>query len=140
MDDEFAETDRLNEPLAGDLSNGPAKNSLVLGISAFVIQLLVWGDWFIRDRQQDAAFERFLAGRGPIPESPEPVGLLFWSSVSVAAAILAIVFGVKGRKLAKEGAPGWIPSTIGLVLGIGFFVAAIVGFMAFVNSARNDSL
>lgn len=76
MDEESGETAQLNEPHAGDLSNGPAKTSLVLGILAFMIQLLAWGDWFIRDRQQDAAFERFLAGRGPNPESPDPTGLL----------------------------------------------------------------
>jgi hypothetical protein len=104
MDEESGETARLNEPHAGDLSKGPAVTSLVLGILAFVIQLLAWGDWFIRDRQQDAAFERFLAGTGPNPESPDPVGLLIWSPVSLAVGISAIVFGVKGRKLAKAEA------------------------------------
>ena len=43
MDEESGETARLNEPHAGDLSKGPAVTSLVLGILAFVIQLLAWG-------------------------------------------------------------------------------------------------
>ena len=58
MDEESGETARLNEPQAGNLSNGPAVTSLVLGILAFMIQLLAWGDWFIRDLQHDAAFWR----------------------------------------------------------------------------------
>ena len=133
MDEESGETARLNEPHAGDLSKGPAVTSLVLGILAFVIQLLAWGDWFIRDRQQDAAFERFLAGRGPIPESPEPVGLLIWSSVSAAAGILAIVFGVKGRKLAKDEARSRATATAGLVLGIVSVAIPILALLAVIN-------
>ena len=43
MDEESGETDRLNEWNAGDLSNDTAKNSLVVGIAAFVIQLWAWG-------------------------------------------------------------------------------------------------
>jgi hypothetical protein len=133
MDEESGETARLNEPNAGDLSKGPAVTSLVLGILAFVIQLLAWGDWFIRDRQQDAAFERFLAGRGPNPESPDPVGLLIWSSVSVAVGISAIVFGVKGRKLAKAEASGRISATTGLVLGIVSVAIPILALLAVIN-------
>jgi len=133
---ESGETARLNEPHAGDLSKGPAVTSLVLGILAFVIQLLAWGDWFIRDRQQDAAFERFLAGRGPNPESPDPVGLLIWSSVSVAVGISAIVFGVKGRKLAKAETSGRISATIGLVLGIVSVAIPILELLAIIAWLR----
>jgi len=101
MDEESGETAQLNEPHAEDLSNGPAVTSLVLAILALMIQLLAQGDWFIRDKQHDAAFDRFVAGRGPNLESPDLAGLLIWSSVSVAVGISAIVFGVKGRKLRR---------------------------------------
>jgi hypothetical protein len=39
------------------------------------------------------------------------VGLLIWSPVSVAVGISVIVFGVKGRKLAKAEASGRISGT-----------------------------
>jgi hypothetical protein len=133
MDEESGETARLNEPHAGDLWKGPAVTSLVLGILAFVIQLLAWGDWFIRDRQQDAAFERFLAGTGPNPESPDPVGLLIWSPVSLAVGISAIVFGVKGRKLAKAEARSRATATAGLVLGIVSVAIPILALLAVIN-------
>ena len=101
MDEESGETARLNEPHTGDLSNGPAKTSLVLGILAFMIQLLAWGDWFIREKQHDAAFERFLAGNGPNPESTDLTGFLIWSSVSLAVGISAIVFGTSEKGAGK---------------------------------------
>ena len=132
MDEESGETARLNEPHAGDLSKGPAVTSLVLGILAFMIQLLAWGDWFIRAKQHDAAFERFLAGRGPNPESPGVAGVSIWSAVSLAVGISAIVFGVKGRKLAKAEAPGRITATTGLVLGIVSVAIPILGLLAFI--------
>jgi hypothetical protein len=138
MDEQSGETDRLNDWNAGDLSNDPAKNSLVLGIAAFVIQLWAWGDWFIRDRQQDAAFERFLEGRGPNPEQPDPTGALIWSAVSVAVGISAIVFGVKGRKLAKAEASGRISATAGLVLGIVSVAIPILGLLGFINIISHD--
>jgi len=133
MDEESCETARLNEPHAGDLSKGPAVTSLVLGILAFVIQLLAWGDFFIRDRQQDAAFERFLAGTGPIPESPDPVGLLIWSPVCLAVGIGAIVFGVKGRKPAKAEARSRATATAGLVLGIVSVAIPILALLVVIN-------
>jgi hypothetical protein len=92
-----------------------------------VIQLLAWGVWFILDRQDDAAFERFLAGRGPITEPPDVTGFWILFSASLAVGIGAIVFGVKGRRLAKEGAPGGRPATIGRGLGIGLIVVTVVG-------------
>lgn len=62
------------------------------------------------------------------------------SSVSLAVAISAIVFGVTGRRLAKEGAPGWVPATIGLVLGIGFIVVTVLGtIVGFIVLANNIS-
>jgi hypothetical protein len=92
--------DRQDEPHAGDLSNGPAVTSLILGTLALVIQLLAWGDYFI---WWDA---------GP------DVGVSIASGVSIAAGISAIVFGVKGRRLAKADASRRIIATIGLVLGL----------------------
>jgi hypothetical protein len=110
----------------GDLSNGPATTSLVLGIMAFVIQLLACGVWFILDKQDDAAFERFLAG-GPMTKPPDVTGFWILFSASLAVGIGAIVFGVKGRKRAREGAPGGRTATIGLKLGVGLIVVTVVG-------------
>lgn len=123
-------------------SNGPATTSLVLGILAFVIQLVAWGVWFILDRQDDAAFERFLAGSGPIPQYPDVTGFWILFSASLAVAIGAIVFGVRGRKLAREGAPGGRTATIGLRLGIGLIVVTvvigIVGLSVLANNVMNE--
>lgn len=110
-----------------------AIRSVVLGIFALVIQLLAWGDWFIRETQHDAAFWRFVAGLGPNPESPDLAGVLIWSSVSVVVGISAIVFGVKGRKLAKAEASGRISATTGLVLGIVSVAIPILEVLAFIN-------
>ena len=114
-------------PHAGDLSNGPATTSLVLGILAVVIQLVAWGVWFMLDRQDDAAFERFLAGRGPITEPPDVTGFWILISASLAVAISAMVFGVKGRRLAEVGGPKRRTATIGLRLGVGLIVVTVVG-------------
>jgi hypothetical protein len=46
--------------------------------------------------------------------------------VRLVAAICAIVFGAKARRLAKAGAQGRIAATIGLVLGIAFIVLSIL--------------
>jgi len=54
------------------------------------------------------------------------------SLLSLAVGISAIVFGVKGRKLAKTEAPGRITATIGLVLGIVFVAIPIVALLAFI--------
>jgi hypothetical protein len=112
MDEEFGETVRLNEPHAGDLSNGPAKTSLVLGITSFaLIPASVLVLWVVHgDVQLDT-----------------------WTVIvyliSLVAAICAGLFGVQGRRLAKQGAPGWVPANIGLVLGIGFIVVTVVGLI-----------
>ena len=80
-----------------------------------------------------AAFERFLAGTGPNPESPDPVGLLIWSPVSLAVGISAIVFGAKGRKLAKAEARSRATATAGLVLGIVSVAIPILALLAVIN-------
>jgi hypothetical protein len=110
-----------------------AIRSVVLGIFALMIQFLAWGDWFIREKQHDAAFWRFVAGLGPNPESPDLAGILIWSSVSVVVGICAIVSGVKGRKLAKAEASGRISATTGLVLGIVSVAIPILEVLAFIN-------
>jgi hypothetical protein len=114
------------------LSNGPAVTSLVLGILALMIQLLAWGDWFIRSRQADAALKRLLAGTGHSVQSPGVAGVSIWSAVSLAVGISAIVFGVQGRRLAKAEAPGRITATTGLVLGIVSVAIPILGLLAFI--------
>lgn len=124
--DRLSERGDTSTPHAGDPSNGPATTSLVLGILAFVIQLLAWGVWFILDKQDDAAFERFLAG-GPITEPPDVTGFWILFSASLAVAIGAIVFGVKGRRRAREGASGGRSATVGLKLGVGLVVVTVVG-------------
>jgi hypothetical protein len=48
-------------------------------------------------------------------------------SASLAVAISAIVFGVKGRRLAKVGAPKGRGATFGLGLGVGLIVVTVVG-------------
>jgi hypothetical protein len=47
--------------------------------------------------------------------------------VSLIAAICASLFGAQGRRRATDGAPGRVPATIGLVLGMGFIVVSFVG-------------
>jgi hypothetical protein len=136
MDEGSGETARLNEPHAGDpgaaLSNGSALTSLLLGILAFVIQLLAWGVWFIRSNQADAAMKRLLTeGSGHSVQSPGLAGVVSSSYVSLAAGISAVVFGVKGRRLAKAEAPGRITATTGLVLGILAVSIPILALLAF---------
>ena len=95
-----------------EASNQPATKSLVLGITSFALipasVLVVWAR--LGDVQLDT-----------------------WTVIvyliSLVAAICASVAGVLGRGLAKEGAPGRVPATIGLVLGIGFIVVSVVGFI-----------
>ena len=112
-----------------EASNQPARTALVLGITSFALipafALLLW------------------AGVGDVQLDTTTV-TVFVYLISVVAAIGAALFGMQGRRLAKEGAAGWVAATIGLVLGIGFFVVTvlggIVGFIAFVISARSDSM
>jgi hypothetical protein len=54
--------------------NQPATTSLVLGIVAFVIQLVAWGLTFLEKIEHDAAFERWVrAGLGDPPQSSSDV-------------------------------------------------------------------
>jgi hypothetical protein len=53
--------------------------------------------------------------------------------VAVVVGISAIVFGVKGRKLAKAEASGRISATTGLVLGIVSVAIPILEVLAFIN-------
>jgi hypothetical protein len=121
-------------PQDRDLSNDPAKTSLVLGLSAFVIQLLAYGDWLVLERQNDAAFERFLAGESStIPNAPNLAGFLILSVVSLAVEISAIAFGRKGRRFAEVVGKGRTRATIGLVLGIVSVAIPISAALAFLG-------
>jgi len=84
-------------------------SSLVLGILAVAIQLVGWAGWLL---VVDVTIAPAL--------------------VSVPVAISAIVYGVRGRRLAKAEAPGRITATIGLVLGIAVLVIPILAFVALV--------
>jgi hypothetical protein len=131
MDDGSGESAQPDAPpsavMGTDLSNRPAINALVLGITSFVLlptlALVLW-----------AAF-------GEVQLDDRAVIVYF---ISLVAAIYASRFGVEGRRLAKAGAPGRVPATIGLVLGLGFIAVTvlglIVGFIVFSINARNDSL
>lgn len=115
MDEVSEETARPQGPPSaapGEASNLSGITSLVLGILAFVIQLLAWGNLVLR--------------------SPGIAGLSISSFVSLAVGISAIVFGVRGRRLAKAEAPGRITATIGLVLGIVFVAIPILALLAFI--------
>jgi hypothetical protein len=136
MDEESGETARLNEQHSGDLgaalSNGPGMASLVLGILAFVIQLLAWGigsfgrinrrlrwiasllGWIIRCSHPVSR------GSRSCPQSP-------WPRASARSCS-----GLRGRKLAKAEAPGRITATIGLVLGIVCVAIPILALLAFI--------
>ena len=106
---------RVGTPSPGEPDQAwdqPARTALVLGITSFALipasVLVVWAR--VGDVQLDT-----------------------WTVIvyliSVVAAICAVRFGLDGRRLAKKGAPGWVPATIGLVLGIGFIVVSVVGFI-----------
>jgi hypothetical protein len=95
-----------------DLSNQPARTALVLGITSFALipasVLVLW------------------AVQGDVQLDTWTVIVYL---ISLVAAICAGLFGVQGRRLAKERAQGWVPATIGLVLGIGFIVVTVVGLI-----------
>ena len=110
-----------------DLSNRPARDALVLGIISFLLPpAFAIGLWASLNDMELAAWAVMLY------------------LISLVAAICACRFGVEGRRLAKMGAPGRVPASIGLVLGIGFILVSvlgpIVGFIAFAISAGNDPL
>ncbi|MEU3932044.1 DUF4190 domain-containing protein [Streptomyces sp. NPDC029044] len=66
--------------------------------------------------------------------------------VSLVTGILAVVFGIKGRKRAEAGVAtnhgqaqaGLIMGIIGIILGITVIVLIAVGITAAINSDRND--
>jgi len=123
--------DRQDEPQAGDLSNAPATTSLVLGLSAFVIQLLPGLVWVIQERASDEAMRRLLAGKVASVQSSGPGGIVVSSLLSLAVGISAMVFGVKGRRLTQAEVQGRTAATIGLVLGIVCVAVPISGLLAF---------
>jgi hypothetical protein len=95
-----------------EVSNQPARTALVLGVTSFaLIPASVLVLWVVHGEVQ----------------------LDTWTVtvylISLVAAICAGLFGVRGRRLAKKGAPGSVPATIGLVLGIGFIVVTVVGLI-----------
>lgn len=106
----LSERGDTSTPHAGDLSNGPAVRSLVLGITSFALI--------------PASVLVLLVVLGDVQLDTWTVILYF---VSLVAAICAALFGVEGRRLAKVGAPGRVTATVGLVLGIGFIVVSVVG-------------
>ncbi len=88
-----------------------------------MIQLLAWGNLVLR--------------------SPGIAGLSISSFVSLAVGISAIVFGVRGRRLAKAEAPGRITATIGLVLGIvsvAFPILALLAFIAYLSCCFSENI
>lgn len=70
----------------------------------------------------------------------------FYGVVSVVLGILAVVFGVKGRRRAEQGLAdnhgqaqaGLITGIIGLILGIVVIVLIVIGVVAAVNSEEDD--
>jgi hypothetical protein len=123
--------DRQDEPHAEDLSNDPAKTSLVLGILALMIQLLAGVVWVIQEHQSDEAVKRLLAGEVTSVQSSGPGGIVVLSLLSLAVGISAMVFGVKGRRLAQAEVQGRTAATIGLVLGMVCTAIPISGLLAF---------
>ncbi|MFF9488719.1 DUF4190 domain-containing protein [Streptomyces sp. NPDC014676] len=70
----------------------------------------------------------------------------FYGVVSVVLGVLAIVFGIKGRKKAEQGLAdnhgqaqaGLITGIIGLVLGIAVIVLIAIGVVAAINSEEDS--
>jgi hypothetical protein len=125
--------DRQDEPHAGDLSNAPAMTSLVFGIIAFVIQLLAGLVWVIQEHESDEAVKRLLAGKVTSVQSSGTGGIVVLSLLSLAVGVSAIVFGVKGRRLAQGEIQGRTAATIGLVLGIVCVAIPILALLAFLS-------
>jgi hypothetical protein len=123
--------DPHDEAHAQDLSNAPAMTSLVLGILAFVIQLLAGLVRVIQEHESDEAVKRLLAGKVTSVQSAGTGGIVVLSLLSLVVGISAIVFGVKGRRLAKAEIQGRTAATIGLVLGIVCVAIPILALLAF---------
>ena len=95
--------------------------------------LLVAGmDWVIQEHEADVALKRLLAGTGTPAEGPGSTGIVVASLLSLAVGISAIVFGVKGRRLAEAEGQGRIMATIGLLLGIICVAIPILALLAFI--------
>jgi hypothetical protein len=132
--DEESQAARLHgQPPAGaEPSNGPAMASLVLGILGLVILLVAGVVWIIQQHEHDEAVKRLLAGTVTSVESPGPAGIVALSLLSLAVGIGAIVFGVKGRRIARAEGQGRITATIGLVLGVAWVAIPILALLAFI--------
>jgi hypothetical protein len=112
-------------PHAGDLSNPAADTALILGITSFalipVAVVLLWV------RLGDVQLDTWTV-------------ILYL--ISLLAAICASLFGVQGRRFAKEGAPGRVTATFGLVLGLGYIVVTVLGgivwLSVFANTISHD--
>jgi hypothetical protein len=137
MDERPGETARPQGPPSAappEAPNSSATRSLVLGIVAFVIQFVAWGMLVLEEIESEAAWDRFAAGLGEPPEQSFGVAeTTIASIVSMAVGIGAIVFGLRGRRLAKAEALGRVRATIGLVLGINFVAGPIVALLAFIT-------
>jgi len=97
MDEVSEETARPQVPPSaapGEASNLSAITSLVLGILAFVIQLVAGVDWVIQKHESDEAVKRLLAGTGTSAEGPSSTGI-------VAASLLC---GYQRHRVRREGA------------------------------------
>jgi hypothetical protein len=134
MDEESGESARLHDrhPAGEELSNGPARASLVLGILAFGIQLLAGVVWVIQKHEHDEAMRRLLAGTGTSVESSGPAGIVILSLLSLAVGMSAIGFGVRGRRLGDAEGHGRVAATTGLVLGIVCVAIPILELLAFI--------
>jgi hypothetical protein len=108
---ETAPKQRPPSTAPGEAWNPSAMSSLVLGILAVAIQLVGWAGWLL---VVDVTIAPAL--------------------VSVPVAISAIVFGVKGRNRAREGAPGGRTATIGLKLGVSLIVVTVVGGIVWLSA------
>jgi hypothetical protein len=113
----------LTEPNAEDLSNPAASTALIFGITSFALI--------------PAAVFLLWVRLGYVQLDTWTVILYL---ISLVAAICACLFGVQGRRFAKEGAPGRVTATIGLVLGIGFIVVTVLGGIVALNTLANNMM
>ena len=112
--------------MGADVSNRPAKASLIFGTTSFVaLSALAIGLW-----------ASFVPGAW--------VAILYF--IALGAAILAIAFAVEGFRVANVRAAGRVTAsardraTIGLVLGIAFIVLTIVASIVISVIVGNEGL
>jgi hypothetical protein len=106
--------------MGADVSNRPAKASLIFGTTSFVaLSALAIGLW-----------ASFVPGAW--------VAILYF--IALGAAILAIAFAVEGFRVANVRAAGRVTATIGLVLGIAFIVLTIVALIVISVIVGNGGL